>query len=185
MAKGFKFGKLLKEPKEDDLEVEVPDIGDISLDEKDLKITELESQNKDLTKYFNLAQEYVQEIEALQVKNEQLEYELAVKDNQLKGDVQTLTKQADDIVRLTEQVFDLEKELKTKKTSVMPKGFKQPLSKERIREIQTFAQELLTQEYVNFYETLAKKFGISVGSAHNYCKDIKNPNKTKEESSNE
>lgn len=184
MAKGFKFGKPKKEQKTSDPGVVVTDIVDTHLDEKEQQIQALMNKNRELTKYFNLAQEYVKEIEALQATNEQLGYELAVKDSQLKGALEMVEKQTSDIIRLTEQTNELEEKLSIEKP-IVPKGFKPPLTKERIQEIQAFATSLLGEKVDNYYKTIAQRFGISVGSAYNHCKDIKNPESKKEENSNE
>lgn len=163
MAKGFTFGKIKQpekeEQKSDDSGVDVTDIVNTYIDENLETIAQLRHEKEELTKKLN-----------------QLEYELLTKNTSIQGYKETIENLNVRIVELGEANLELEETQAQEKITAKvphPIGFKPAIDNETIAQIRVYAYSILYKKgTIKFYEAVAKKFGVSTGSAYKYCKEI-------------
>lgn len=178
MAKGFKFGKPKKEAKTKKEGIDVTSIVNNHLDNYEAKMIAMQEEINELKKYRSLASEYVSEIEALQQTNEQLVYQVALKNQDIESSLQVIQKQEFDIVKQAERILELEKQLKAKKP-IDDRVTKKPLENGIVSEMQEYALSILNNEG-DFFRKIAEKFQISKSTAYRYCKDIHKSKRNKE-----
>ena len=185
MKKGS-FKHLKKDSQEEPKEVHSDEVvkPDLSLEieEKDLQIDRLQTAIDNLQDKLEVQRnEFNAERGEIQEIVDSLNYKFKLKNQDISTLQTQIQKQATLIENQASEILDLKKNKGVVKP--LPSGLKTRLDKQKINDMKEYALSLADDKQ-NFYKQIAEKFGVSIGSAYNYTRDIYEA-KFKGESSND
>lgn len=172
MSRKINFGDFEEDSQESKKEPQIEKLEsqDLSLEveEKDLEIDRLNTAIDNLqTRLEVQASEYQSERMQIQETIDSLNYQLKLRNQDITQFQTVVQKQTIQIQNLSNEILELKK---VKGSKPVKSGLKTKIDETKIADMRDYALSLNDKQH--FYRKIKEKFNVSVGSAHNYTKDI-------------